>query len=206
MKYVIIDFNGTIVDDVELSLAAINHAAKKFLQRDEISLKEYKHVFTFPIIDYYRAVGFDFDVVDWDEAAHCWFNYYTEHQNEAPLADGILDFLKSNREKGYKNVVLSASISSLLEEQLKQLGVYDLFDEIIGKDNIYAPSKVDVGLKFIKDKDPKDCIMIGDTCHDKEVADQMGVDCILVSSGHEAKERLQKVCGKVVDSIKEVSL
>ena len=40
----------------------------------------------------------------------------------------------------------------------------------------------------------------------KEVADQMGVDCILVSSGHEAKERLQKVCGKVVDSIKEVSL
>lgn len=206
MKYVILDFNGTIVNDVELSLAAINHAAKKYLNRDVIKIDEYKNVFTFPVKNYYEALGFDFTKVDWDEAAHCWFNYYSAHQKEAPLADGMLEFLKANKEKGYINVVLSASISDLLENQLKDLGVYDYFDVVLGQNDIYAPSKVDIGLKFIKDKDPKDCIMIGDSSHDKQVADSMNVECILVANGHQSKERLLKITNRVVDSIKEVKI
>lgn len=206
MKYVLFDFNGTIVDDVALSLAAINHTAKKYLHRDEIKIDEYKRVFTFPVKDYYSALGFDFNILNWEETGSVWFNYYQEHKSEAKVHDGVIDLMKSNHLKGYKNVVLSASKKDLLIEQLKELNVYQYLDEVLGIDDIYASSKLPIGLKFIEDKDPKDCILIGDSEHDKAVGDAMGIETILVANGHEAKDRLIKICDRVYDTIKEVEL
>lgn len=206
MKYVLFDFNGTIVNDVELSLRAINHTAKKYLHRGPIYLDEYQHIFTFPVKDYYSALGFDFNVLNWEEVGNCWFDYYQEHQKEAPLHDSVIDLLISNHDKGYKNIVLSASKKDLLINQLKELGVYDYFDDVLGIDNIYASGKIKLGKEFIKDKNPEDCVMLGDSEHDKAVADAMGVECILIAAGHEAKDRLVKICDRVYDSLKEVEL
>ena len=41
--------------------------------------------------------------------------------------------------------------------------------------------------------------MIGDTDHDKRVADAMGVDCALLATGHNSFERLEKLGCKVFD-------
>ncbi len=48
--------------------------------------------------------------------------------------------------------------------------------------------------------------MIGDTLHDLETAKAMGVECILVANGHQAKDVLLKEYDKVVDDIREVKL
>lgn len=206
MKYILFDFNGTIVDDVELSLRAINDTAHKYLKRGPIYIEEYRDVFTFPVKDYYTALGFDFDVLNWEEVGQNWFNFYQTHKDEAKLHDGVVDLLISNRNKGYKNIVLSASRKDLLIDQLKELGVYDYFDEVLGIDDIYASSKLPIGLAFIKDKDPKECILIGDSEHDKAVADAMGIESILIANGHESKKRLSKISNNVYDNISEVSL
>lgn len=206
MKYVLFDFNGTIVDDVALSLEAINHTAKKYLNRSEIKLEEYRNIFTFPVKAYYEALGFDFNKLNWEETGSVWFNYYQEHKDKAKLHDGVKELLIKNHEKGYKNIVLSASKKDLLIEQLKELGVYEYFDDVLGIDNIYASSKLPIGLKFIEDKDPNECVLIGDSGHDKYVADQMGIKSILVANGHESKERLLKISNDVYDNIKEVNL
>ena len=206
MKYILFDFNGTIVNDVSLSLEAINHTAKKYLHRDEIKLEEYRNIFTFPVKAYYEKLGFDFNVLDWEETGKTWFDYYQEHKDEAKLHEGIKELLIENHKKGYINVVLSASKKDLLIEQLKELEVYDYFDEVLGIDDIYASSKLPIGLNFIKDKDPNECVLIGDSEHDKYVADQMGIKSILVANGHESKERLSKISDNVYDSIKEVIL
>ena len=47
-------------------------------------------------------------------------------------------------------------------------------------------------------------LFIGDTLHDKEVADSIGCDCILVADGHNSKERLVSSGATVVDSIDEI--
>lgn len=206
MKYVLFDFNGTIINDVDLSLKAINDTAKKYLKRDVITLEEYRNIFTFPVKKYYEALGFDFTKLDWETCGKHWFDYYVKHQHEAKLHTGLKELLISNINKGYKNIVLSASRIDLLMSQLEDLGVSQYFDEILGIGDIYASSKVDIGLEFIKDKDPKECIMLGDSEHDKQVADAMGVDCILIANGHESKERLLKVTNKVVNNIREVTL
>lgn len=206
MKYIIFDFNGTILDDVDLAINCLNKTIDRYLDRKHVTLEEYKEIFTFPVKKYYEAVGFDFDVLDWYEVGKFWADLYYENRNTAKVHDYIKELLIKNREIGNKNILLSASKLELLIQQVRELGLYEYFDEILGIDNIYASSKLPIGLKFIKDKNPEDCVFIGDTGHDFEVAKGMGVRCILVASGHESKSRLLKYGCEVYDSPKEIKI
>lgn len=206
MQYVIFDFNGTILDDVSISVECLNKTINKYLQRDPIDIKEYKNIFTFPVKKYYEAVGFDFDILDWYEVGEYWMNLYLENSYKCKLNDGIVDLLINNEEKGIKNVVLSASRKDILSKQLTDLGILDYFDEILGIDNIYATSKLPIGLKFIEDKDRNECVMIGDTLHDLEVATSMGIKCLLISFGHQSKEVLSEYSDNVYDDIRSIKI
>ena len=207
MKYVIYDFNGTILDDVEVCLKAENYTIKHFgLDREPITLDEYLHIFTFPVQKYYENVGCDWSKNSYKEVGRYWFDWYRALRDEYKVFDGVKEILEKNREKGNLNILLSASSLVELEKQLEELGIAEYFDEVLGIDNIYAGSKVDIALKWIADKDPKDCMMIGDSLHDLETAKAMGVDCVLVAKGHQAKDVLLKSYDKVVDDIREVEL
>lgn len=206
MKYVIFDFNGTIVDDIDVSIKAVNHTIEKYLTREPLDLKEYKNIFTFPVKHYYEKVGFDFNVLDWFEVGQYWMDYYQANKDQTKVYDGVVELLKENHKKGYKNIILSASKQDLLEQQLKELGIYDYFDEILGINDIYATSKMPIALNFMRGKNPDDCIYLGDTKHDAQVAKEMGVKCILIASGHESKERLLRYNVDVVDTIGDIKL
>lgn len=206
MKYVIFDFNGTIVDDLDISLEAINLTINNYLDRGPLDKEEYYKCFTFPIKQYYENVGFDFNILNWYEVGQYWMDYYVSNRRRCKVHEGIVDFLIKNHKLGNKNIVLSASMKEHLTQQLKELEVYQYFDEVIGLDNIYAHSKLENGLAFIKDKNKEDCILFGDSLHDAEVAKEMGIRCILIAKGHQNKERLLQSGCKVVDSISEVTL
>lgn len=203
MKYVIFDFNGTLVDDIDLCITSLNILVKKYLDRDVVTKKEYRDVFGFPVIDYYKRVGFDFDKLDWYEVGREFQDYYKEHIDEPKLFEGVIEVLEANRKKGLRNIVLSASRTDILIEHLKKLGIYYYFDEILGITDIYADSKIHIARDFIRDKNPGDYIYLGDSEHDFEVAEAMGVKCILVSYGHVSRERLEKCGVRVIDDIKE---
>lgn len=206
MKYLIFDFNGTILNDTGLGLECINRCIDDFLDRDHLSLEEYRNIFTFPVKHYYEVVGFDFDVLSWEKVGRKWMDYYEAGFDKCQLYDGIKEILIKNHLLGNKNIVLSASKLDMLKGQLDKLGIIDMFDEVLGIDNIYATSKLPIGLEFIKDKNPKDCLMIGDTLHDGEVARAMGVECVLVARGHQSKDVLCQSGLRVYDDIREVLL
>ena len=206
MRYLIFDFNGTVVDDLDLSLRCINHTIERYLDRKPLTLDEYKEVFTFPVKDYYTNVGFDFNKLKWEEVGQCWMDYYLEHFKDAKIHDGIKELLIDNHNKGNKNILLSASRIDLLKEQVEELGLTEYFDEILGMDSIYAYGKIPIGLNFIKDKNPNDCVYLGDSGHDLEVAKAMGVRCLLIAKGHESKRRLLEIHNEVYNSIGEVNL
>lgn len=208
MKYTIFDFNGTIVDDVNVSLKAINCCINKYLKREPLSLDEYLHVFTFPIQSYYEKVGFDWnDGYSYEEVGQLWFDKYREYKNEYKVFDGVVDVLKRNRQLGNKNILLSASHLETLKIQLIELNISEYFDEVLGIENIYAASKIDVALKWMKGKNPDDCMFIGDSLHDLQTANAMGIkNTTLVARGHQAKDVLEKEYQNVVDDIRQVRI
>lgn len=208
MKYIIFDFNGTVLDDAEVGLKAENVCIKKYLDRDEMTMDEYLHIFTFPVKKYYEKIGFDWnDGYTFEEVGQLWFEKYNEYKNEYKVFDGVIDILKKNHENGNKNILLSASSLEHLIIQLKELDIYEYFDEVLGIDNIYAGSKVDIAKNWIKDKNPDDCMFIGDTLHDLETAHAMNIKNItLVAKGHQAKDVLLKEFDNVVDDIRQVKI
>ena len=206
IKYLIFDFNGTIIDDVDLSVECINKCIGKYLNRNKLTKEEYRNIFTFPVKKYYEDVGFNFNRLSWEEVGSFWMEHYMNNYQKCNVYNGIIDLLKSNKEKDIKNIIISASKTDYLIRQLKDLNILEYFDEILGIDNIYAESKVNIALNFIKDKNKNECLLIGDSIHDKEVADAIGVECILLAYGHQNKEKLLKVSNKVYDDINEVKI
>ncbi len=50
-----------------------------------------------------------------------------------------------------------------------------------------------------------DMVLVGDTLHDREVAQTLGIDYLLVAAGHQSKSRLLEKTDKVVNTLSEAA-
>jgi len=100
--------------------------------------------------------------------------------------------------------ILSASAQNNLEMQLKPFKIQEYFDETLGISDIYAKSKVEIGLDYLSRNHVKEGILIGDTTHDFEVSQAMNIDCVLVAHGHQSKEKLSQCNVPVFGNLDEV--
>lgn len=190
MKYIFWDFNGTVLDDAELCFNILNDMLIEE-HRPTVTFEEYLMIFDFPVESYYAKV-YDLTKSSFVDLAHRFIESYMPKSLDLNLHEGVIDAINASKSKGYKNVLLSASEENNLKKQLKHFKIDHLFDAILGTSNVYATSKVEVGLNFIKDNHihPKECFMIGDTLHDAEVAEELGVNIILYTKGHQHPSRL----------------
>ncbi len=203
MKYshVLWDFNGTVLDDVAVGIKAINALLSRRNMQTLDSLEQYHANFGFPIINYYKKLGFDFEKEPYSEIAVEWVNEYNRFVPEAGLCSGVPEALEAFRLSGARQIILSASEKGMLEAQLSDLGLGDAFDLVLGCDNIEAHGKTAIALEWMRLEKPERAILIGDTSHDADVAREMGIECILVAAGHQSKATLSQLGLPVVDDI-----
>jgi phosphoglycolate phosphatase len=89
---------------------------------------------------------------------------------------------------------------------MRPFSIGGCFDEIIGLDDIYAVSKVDAGLRWMRASriDPAGAIMLGDTIHDYEVASALGCRCVLIADGHQSRRQLSACGCEIVDTVSDI--
>ena len=203
--HIIWDFNGTIYDDVDACIKSANRLLGAYDLKLLTSVEEYRSLFGFPIQDYYARMGFDFEKAPYAELAPEWMGYYFLYSKDSTVYPDIPEVLDALHQKGVEQWILSATEVNMLRGQLESLGILSRFDGILGLDNIHARSKKDIGVAW-KNANPDICaLMIGDTDHDAEVAEAMGVDCVLVAAGHQNRSKLEKChCIAVVNTVKDV--
>jgi phosphoglycolate phosphatase len=185
-KLIIWDWNGTLLNDVETCVEAMNVMLQK-RNMESLDIDTYKKIFTFPVQDYYKIVGFNFEKETFENLSVEYIDLYKKFSESAPLQLGVIEALKYFQSKNYKQVILSASEQKSLEYQVKERGIKQYFDSILGLNNIYAKSKLQNGLNYMSDSNinPNETVLIGDTYHDYEVAKEIGVECVLVKNGHQ---------------------
>lgn len=198
---VFFDFNGTIIDDVDLCLNILNEMLES-CGKNKINKERYLEIFRFPIVDYYRLAGFDFNDISFEALSKIFIEKYQQASLNCPLYPNVIETFTHLRGKGIKLVLLSASQIDNLIEQTNHFGISKYFDKILGIDNIYAKSKVSVGLDYINSSsiNKETTLMIGDTLHDVEVANEMGIKPVLFSCGHQSKSVLSKAKVDIVSS------
>ena len=202
--YLVLDFNGTIIDDVDLCLNILNHLLEERNYK-KVSLEEYKHIFTFPIKKYYINAGFDLEKYSFTSISNEFISLYQKASLNCKLYEGINELIDKCNNNRRKVVRLSASQIDNLKEQTDHFGLSEKFEAILGTSNIEAASKVESGKNYFKDKQDKKILFVGDTTHDAEVASAIGADALLITHGHQARDVLLKANPlKVIDSFNEV--
>jgi len=201
---VIWDFNGTLLDDVDAGIKSVNTMLSRRALRQIASRSEYFDVFGFPIIEYYRRLGFDFEKESFAVLADEWVAEYLKNAADAPLCHGVKDALDAFAAAGIKQYVLSMTEQNMLISQLEQLGIKRYFIQVSGLDNVQAFSKLSLAESWSRGKDLSRALFIGDTTHDYETAQTMGTDCLLIASGHQKRSELEKCTCRVVDSATEL--
>ncbi len=204
LSCIIWDFNGTLLDDVETSIATVNDSLKKY-SLPLTDLEEYRKNITMPITDYY-AKHFDLSVIPMAELAAGYLSGFELYHHLLKPGKGALSALKALKERGMRQCVVSSYEQGRIEKLLREFGMYEFMDGISGAEDTKCESKVQRGERWIKEQgiDPENALVVGDLTHDFEMAQAMGARCLLFAGGHQDKERLLACGVPVIDDLTEV--
>ncbi len=199
------DWNGTLLDDIQICIDSINIMLKK-RKKELITPEIYRKIFTFPVKDYYEKAGFDFTVEDFEKPAIEFIDIYTEKLVNAPLFKNTEEVLDYFKQKYFPQYIISAMEQKSLIKSVNKRNIDNYFQKIIGLNNHYAESKIDRAKQLISEIsiNPETICLIGDTIHDYQVAKEIGCKCVLVTNGHQNHKRLKTVNCLVVDKIKDI--
>lgn len=204
MKYthIIWDFNGTILNDIDIGIAAVNALLSRYGKKTIDSVDFYKKAFCFPVIDYYDSIGLERE--NFATYAPEWFQEYSLLEPQAPLFEGTVDAMRYFEKHGYRQYLLSATERDMLKKQVDRLGIGIFFTELIGQSTIEAHGKVDEAKAWATREKPHKPLFIGDTIHDFEVARAINADCVLLACGHQDRERLEATGCRVFNDITDL--
>ena len=200
------DWNGTLLDDVDMTLGCLNSLLAKHGYPQRYSLAEYREVFGFPIEEYYRKAGFDFGRHPYPMLAEEFMAEYNARVAGCAAMAGAEAVLTELHRRGWQQTILSACRRDYLIEQVADRGLKGYFTELLGLSDIYGVSKVALGLDWLRrtGADASACVMVGDTDHDAEVAGALGAKCVLCTSGHQSRARLEAACPNVIENISQL--
>ena len=204
-KHIIWDWNGTLWDDTWLCVEINNHMLGR-RGLPEINLATYQDKLCFPVDRYYCQLGFDYGREPYRRLAEEFIAEYTERRYECVLHIGARELIAGLKEKGIPQAVLSAYQQDTLLQAVEFFRLTPFFDAVIGLDDIYASGKVANGLQYISQLrlDPAEVVFIGDTVHDFEVAQAMGVQSMLIDHGHNSRSRLEACGAPVLSSLADI--
>lgn len=195
--YLLWDWNGTLLDDTQACVDALNAMLVKRGVRP-IGLAYYRENFSFPVRPFYAAIGVRLEDEDWNQLAREYHDTY--HAQPMGLNAETLSALALARRAGCRQSIISALRQDMLTQDTARFGVASYMEHIYGTDNLDGGSKIDRAhelLGRIRESDERvdanAIVLIGDSLHDKEVADALGVRCVLFSGGGHSHARLEKV-------------
>lgn len=189
-RHLIWDWNGTIVNDAPLAVQIVNEMLTQ-QSLPNTDLTTYRQQFCHPVESYYAAVGFDFNRFSFEQICQYFGGRYHASRDELELHAGC-HYLLSNRSTEQQQSILSAASQSSLDHCLKHHQIEHLFNNVFGLDNHHAVSKVERGKELLAASGicPSETLLIGDTDHDYEVSQALGIDCLLIAVGHQDYDSL----------------
>ncbi|SKC57178.1 HAD family hydrolase [Plantibacter cousiniae (nom. nud.)] len=179
------DWNGTLLDDVEVALAAMNTVLRRRGLAEISDQEAYRAVFGFPIRAFYARLGVD--AADFLEAADEYLALFAAGVGSASLQPQARATLAAIDVLGVEQVLISATPEVTLERQLAPHSLHGHFAHVHGITDVYAASKEHVVTAWLEDSrhDPRRVLMVGDTNHDEEIAEALQVRFLRFDGGHQ---------------------
>jgi phosphoglycolate phosphatase-like HAD superfamily hydrolase len=201
------DWNGTLLDDFDLTVAATNAAFASCAGR-RITGDEHRRQFRRPVADYYAEVlGRPVDVEEFGRLDRIFHDHYHAGLRECRLAKDAEQALAWwSVEAGGGQSLLSMWFHEKLVPYVDGFGLTRHFARIDGlRDHVGGGGKADYLIDHLRELDltGPNCMLIGDTLDDAAAARAVGARCVLVTGGFTDRERLAATGLPVAESLTE---
>ena len=205
-ELVIWDWNGTLLDDTRLCFDIANEMRAERGMPVMRDVDEYRGVFGFPVIDYYRRMGYTFETESYEDISVEFTALYAARVRDCPLQPHAEETLKEIASRGVQQALLSATGADRLYSQAALFGLPQYFTRVIGCENNLAHGKAAQARALLRESGlaPERAAFIGDTDHDFEIASSIGCRCLLLASGHQLPAYLASLGAPVVESLADV--
>lgn len=133
--------------------------------------------------------------------------HYFSQDSQLPLFEGMPELLSELRGQGTLLGVATGKSRAGLDRVLVQCGMHDHFDVTRCADETFSKPHPAMLLEILAELylEPHEVVMVGDTCHDMQMARNAGVDGLAVSYGAQDVEALS--AGQplaIVDSVEQM--
>ncbi len=186
-RHIIWDWNGTLLDDLEHNVATMNWllAAEGL---PAITTDHHRQHFGFPVRDYYAKLGFETSDDIFPSLCERFNHRFHTGLDRCQLTLGAKEIVHQLHHSGKRQSILSATKQATLERSVDAFGIRQYFSHVVGIEDDQAASKLERArlLLHASDIHADDTVIIGDTDHDLEVGNALGVDVILVDHGHQS--------------------
>ncbi|RXI95523.1 HAD family hydrolase [Anaerobacillus alkaliphilus] len=182
LKYIIFDFDGTLVDSKDFSIQVINQLAEKY-QFNRLSQEQIEHLRKFPIAERCKAIGFPLYKIPF--ALIDFLLMYKKGTEQLSLFPGIRDLLEK-LEEDFNLAVISSNTEENITQALQNNEIENIDDilvaSIFGKDKVIK--------QFLKKHSLKasEVLYVGDELRDILACKRAGIKIAWVSWGFDSIE------------------
>ncbi len=192
IEAVIWDWNGTLLDDLLISVDTTDDLLKRLGLPLE-TIQRHGDVFRQPPSEFERAVRIGMEKEDLPTITAEWFRGYEARWRSATLFDDVRPTIATLSDRGIQQALVSASPHALLVRQTAHFELDVALDAVrgIGHDGaqtkaaLIRPWLAQVGVSTSR------ALVVGDMPTDFEVAVDVGARCVLVPRGHVSQARLE---------------
>lgn len=191
-KVLIFDYDGTIVDSLDVAFKAFNMLAKKYNLRARKIKEDFVKLYNNNLYESLVNEGLPKEKIQ-------AFNkelrdLFLQNGYGPKLFNGIKEVVNRLAEK-HKIIIITSNITSTIKKSVEKAGLQGI-SEIMGSD--FEPSKVKKILEVKKFYPKAEIYYIGDTIGDIKEAKKAGVKAIGVSWGYHSRKMLEDAGAELV--------
>ncbi|MBP2659505.1 MAG: HAD-superfamily hydrolase, subfamily variant 1 [Firmicutes bacterium] len=188
VRYILFDFDGTLVDSLNIVIEVYNQLAGKY-EAKKIEQKDIAHIKRLSITE--RSKFLDFKLYKFPLLALDIYKLYKYSIKDLILFDGIKELLEELNACGFQLAIVSTNSEQNIRECLQQNQI-DFINEIICSNNMFGKNE-DIK-RFLKTHKLKDseAIYVGDEVRDIIAGKKSGVKVIWVSWGYDQIDNAKK--------------
>lgn len=185
VKLIIFDFDGTLADSKEVSIAIYNQLAEKYKLK---KIDNIEYIRRLPLLERFKAL--DVPIYKLPLFAADFTKLYRDSLKKITMVTNMRELLIMLKSQGYQLAIISSNSENNIRDFFRQ-NKLDVVETVINSTSILGKDKVINKILTAQRLIPSEVIYIGDEIRDIRACKKLGIKIIWANWGYDSLEMLE---------------